>query len=68
MSAIGSRNGHLINADRNVSIYKTDFSRLKKPEITGLRICIALCIYTGCAFYLVDKTFNSILYNLLDHN
>ena len=68
LSAIGSGNGHLLNADRNVSIYKTDFSRLKKPDITGLRICIALCIHTGRAFYLVDKTFNSILYNLLDHN
>ena len=54
LSAIGSRNGHLVNTDRNVSIYKTDFSRLKKPNITGLRICIALCIYTGRAFNLVN--------------
>ena len=54
MSAIGSENGHLLNADRNVSIYKTDFSRLKKPDITGLRICIALCIHTGRALNLVN--------------
>ena len=54
LSAIVSRNCHLVNTDRNVSIYKTDFSRLKKPNITGLRICIALCIYTGRAFNLVN--------------
>ena len=54
LSAIGSENGHLLNADRNVSIYKTDFSRLKKPDITGLRICIALCIHTGRALNLVN--------------
>ena len=54
LSAIGSKNGHLINADRNISICKTDFLRLKKPDITGLRICIALCIYTGRTLNLVN--------------
>ena len=54
LSAIGSGNGHLLTADRNISICKTDFSRLKKPDITGLRICIALCIHTGRAFNLVN--------------
>ena len=54
LSAIGSKNGHLINADRNISICKTDFLRLKKPDITGIRICIALCIYTGCVLNLVN--------------
>ena len=68
LSAIGSRNGHLVNTDRNVSIYKTDFSRLKKPNITGLRICIALCIHTGRTFYLVNNTHNSTLYNSLNYN
>ena len=54
LSAIGSRNGYLLNADRNVSFCKTDFLRLKKPNVTGLRICIALCIHTGCALNLVN--------------
>ena len=54
LSAIGSGNGHLINADRNISICKTDFLRLKKPDITGIRICIALCIHTGRTFASVN--------------
>ena len=54
LSAIGSKNGHLINADRNISICKTDFLRLKKPDITGIRICIALCIHTGRTFGSVN--------------
>ena len=54
LSAIGSGNGHLLNVDKNISFCKTDFSRLKKLDITGLRICIALCIYTGRAFNLVN--------------
>ena len=54
LSAIGSKNGHLLNTHKNLSICKTDFSRLKKPDITGLRICIALCIHTGCALNLVN--------------
>ena len=54
LSAIGSKNGPLINADRNISICKTDFLRLKKPDITGIRICIALCIHTGRTFDSVN--------------
>ena len=54
LSAIGSGNGHLLNIYKNISICKTSFSRLKKPGITGLRICIALCIHTGCALNLVN--------------
>ena len=54
LSAIGSKNGHLLNTHKNLSICKTDFSRLKKPDITGLRICIALCIHTGCALNLIN--------------
>ena len=30
LSAIGSKNGHLINADRNISICKTDFFKAEK--------------------------------------
>lgn len=52
--AIGSGNGHLLNIHKNISICKTSFSRLKKPDITGLCICIALCIHTGCALNLVN--------------
>lgn len=54
LSAIGFGNGHYLNADRNIYVCKTSFSRLKKPDITGLRICIALCIYTGCVLNLVN--------------
>ena len=54
LSAIGSKNGHLLNTHKKLSICKTDFSRLKKPDITGLRICIALCIHTGCALNLIN--------------
>ena len=68
LSAIGSKNGHLLNTHKKLSICKTSFSRLKKPDITGLRICIALCIHTGRAFYLVNNTYKSILYNLLNYN
>ena len=62
LSAIGSKNGHLINADRNRSICKTDFLRLKKPDITGIRICIALCIYTGCVLNLVNISYGLTSY------
>ena len=68
LSAIGCKNGHLLDTHKNLSVCKTSFSRPKKPDITGLRICIALCIHTGRAFYLVNKTLNSILYNLLNYN
>ena len=66
--AIGSGNGHLLNIHKNISICKTSFSRLKKPDITGLRTCIALCIHTGRAFCLVNNTHNSTLYNSLNYN
>ena len=56
LSAIGSKNGHLLNTHKNLSICKTDFSYIKKPDITGLRICIALCIHTGRTFCLVNNT------------
>ena len=68
LSAIGSKNGHLLNTHKNISICKTSFSRLKKPDITGLRTCIALCIHTGCTFCLVNNTYNSTLYNSLNYN
>ena len=67
LSAIGSKNGRLLNADKYISICKTIFSRLKKPNKTGLRICIALCIHTGRTFYLVNNSYNSALYNLLNY-
>ena len=68
LSAIGSKNGHLLNTHKNIYICKTSSSRLKKSNITGLRICIALCIHTGRTFYLVNNTHNSTLYNLLNYN
>ena len=68
LSAIGSKNGQLLNTHKNIFICKTSFSRLKKPDITGLRICIALCIHTGCTFYLINNTHESILYNSLNYN
>ena len=68
LSAIGSKNGHLLNTHKNLSIRKTSFSRFKKPDITGLRTCIALCIHTGRTFYLVNNTHNSTLYNSLNYN
>ena len=68
LSAIGSKNGHLLNTHKNISICKTSFSRFKKPDITGLRTCIALCIHTGRTFYLVNNTHNSTSYNLLNYN
>ena len=68
MSAIGSKNGHLLNVDKNISFCKTDFSILKKPNKTGLRICIALCIHTGRAFYLVNNSRNLTLYISLNYN
>ena len=33
------------------------FSGLKKPNKTGLRICIALCIYTGRTLNLVNISY-----------
>ena len=68
LSAIGSKNGHLLNAYKNISICKTSFSRFKKTDITGLRICIALCIHTGRTFYIVNNTHKSTSYNLLNYN
>ena len=68
LSAIGSKNGRILNTHKNLSICKTDFSRLKKPDIIGLRICIALCIHTGRVFCFVNNTHNSTLYNLLNYN
>ena len=68
LSAIGSKNGRILNTYKNISICKTDFSMLKKPDITGLRICIALCIHTGRVFCLVNNTHNSTLYNSLNYN
>ena len=68
LSAIGSKNGRILNTHKNISICKTSFSRLKKPDITGLRICIALCIHTGRTFYHVNNTHNSALYNSLNYN
>ena len=59
LSAIGSKNGRLLNANKNISICKTAFSHSEKPNKTGLRICIALCIHTGCTFYLVNNNHNS---------
>ena len=68
LSAIGCKNGHLLNTHKNISICKTSFSRPKKPDITGLRTCIALCIHTGRTFCLVNNTHNSTLYNSLNYN
>ena len=68
LSAIGCKNGHILNTHKNLSVCKTSFSRLKKSDITGLRICIALCIHTGRTFYLVNNTHNSTSYNLLNYN
>ena len=59
LSAIGSKNGRLLNADKNISICETNLSRFKKPNKTGLRICIALCIHTGRVFYAINNNYNS---------
>ena len=63
LSAIGSKNGRLLNADKNISICETNLSRFKKPNKTGLRICIALCIHTGRVFYAINNNCNSIQHN-----
>ena len=63
LSAIGSKNGRLLNADKNISICETNLSRFKKPNKTGLRICIALCIHTGRVFYAINNNYNSTQYN-----
>ena len=68
LSAIGCKNGHILNTHKNLSVCKTSFSRLKKSDITGLRICIALCIHTGRTFCLVNNILNLTLYNSLNYN
>ena len=67
LSAIGSKNGRLLNADKNISICETNLSRFKKPNKTGLRICIALCIHTGRVFYAINNNYNSTQHNPFNH-